>query len=326
MSHADISRRGFLTLGAASAAMLGTASGQTGHSEGPLSGASSPILGAVKFRKLAIAVGATKPFTVIHASDSHLNFMTVQDLIGAKYEGDLELYQSRRKTFDALPGLAAVLLASRLRKIPILYTGDLIDYESEANLEFAHKAFVGANVLFTPGNHECVGHWGQRSPDWNGCKAMRQRMGRFFPNDITVASRVINGVNFVAFDNAGMSRDVAATAQFDRIRAEFEKGLPTVLMYHIPFYCRELRDALVDGKDHKPVKEEHLAWGYLANVPNGGTTAERKVFEYAASRKNLKAALCGHLHAEFVCPFSDSVKQYVAGATYKGQAYEITFT
>ena len=326
MSGADISRRGFLALGAAVAAMPDVASGQAGRAEGPLSGASSPILDAVKFRKIEIAVGAARPFTVIHASDSHLNFMTVEDLIGAKYGSDLELYKSRRKTFDALPGLAAVLLAARLRKLPILYTGDLIDYESEANLEFARKAFTGADVLFTPGNHECVGHWGQKSPDWNECKAMRRRMGRFFPNETVVASRIVNGVNFVAFDNAGMSRDVAATTQFNRIRAEFEKGLPTVLMYHVPFYCRELRDALVDGKDHKPVKEEHLAWGYLANVPNGGTAAEKKIFEYAASRKNLKAALCGHLHAEFVCPFSDSVKQYVAGATYKGQAYEITFT
>lgn len=326
MSGADISRRGFLALGAAVAAMPDVASDQAGRTEGPLSGASSPILDAVKFRKIEIAVGATRPFTVIHASDSHLNFMTVEDLIGAKYGSDLELYQSRRKTFDALPGLAAVLLAARLRKLPILYTGDLIDYESEANLEFACKAFTGADVLFTPGNHECAGHWGQKPPDWNECKAMRRRMGRFFPNETVVASRIVNGVNFVAFDNAGMSRDVAATAQFDRIRAEFEKGLPTVLMYHIPFYCRELRDALVDGKGHKPVKEEHLAWGYLANVPNGGTAAEKKIFEYAASRKNLKAALCGHLHAEFVCPFSDSVKQYIAGATYKGQAYEITFT
>ena len=92
MSGADISRRGVLALGAAVAAMPDVASDQAGRTEGPLSGASSPILDAVKFRKIEIAVGATRPFTVIHASDSHLNFMTVEDLIGAKYGSDLELY------------------------------------------------------------------------------------------------------------------------------------------------------------------------------------------------------------------------------------------
>ena len=64
MSGADISRRGFLAIGAAVATMPGVASGQAGRTEGPLSGASSPILDAVKFRKIEIAVGATRPFTV----------------------------------------------------------------------------------------------------------------------------------------------------------------------------------------------------------------------------------------------------------------------
>ena len=323
MSSEGISRRRFITMGAAAVVPVALHAGSGATC--PLFGESSPLLDAVNFRKLEISVGAEKPFAVIHASDSHLNFMSPGDLIDAKYASDLELYRKRRQAIDPLPGLAAVVLTARLRKIPIMYTGDLIDYESAANLAMARNTFFGVDVLFAPGNHECVGHWGQKPPKWSECRAMRKRMERFFPNDIAVASHVVNGVNFVAFDNAGMSRDILATQILERLKVEFGKGLPTVLVYHVPFYCRELRDMLVEGRRRNPVKEEQLAWGYLANAPKGGTAAERKIFEYAASQSNLKAALCGHLHDEFVCEFSGDVKQYVAGATFKGQAYEITF-
>ena len=324
MNALKLSRRHFLALGAAGALLPPRSAFAEGDST-PKSGGDATAKGPLRLTPLEIPVGASRPFTVLHASDSHLNFMTVDDLNDTKYGDLLEFYRARR-AIDAMPPLAALVKEARARKLPIFHTGDLIDYESQANLSLARQSFAGVDVLFAPGNHECVGHWGRKAPNWSECREARQRIGRFFPNDLTVASRVINGVNFVAFDNAGLSNDVAGTSQFNRLRAEFDKGLPTVLLYHMPFYCRELRDWLVEGRDGKPVKEEHLAWGYLANVPREGTAAERKIFELAASRKNLKAALCGHLHAELVCPFSDSVKQYVAGATFKGQAYEITFT
>lgn len=323
--RARLSRRGFLALGA-SGALLPSRSIAAESPQIPESNGRACQTAPLRLTALKIPVGASRPFTVLHASDSHLNFMTVEDMNSSDHRDVLEFYRSRRAVIDALPSLAAVVKEARMRKLPLFHTGDLIDYESQANLSLARQAFAGIDALFVPGNHECVGYWDQKAPGWRECREARKRMSKFFPNDLTVASRVINGVNFVAFDNGGLSRDVVETEQLDRLRAEFDRGLPTVLLYHIPFYCPELRDWLVEGKGGKPVDEKHLAWGYLANAPHGGSPSERKIFEYVASRKNLKAALCGHLHAELVCSFSGSVRQYVAGATFKGQAYEITFT
>jgi len=283
-----------------------------------------PIMKSFHPTRLEIRVGATKPFKLLHLSDSHIAQMNSRDLAKAD-EVELKWYEGRRRHFEtAATGLAAALLYARVKKLPILHTGDLVDYLSDANCNIARHDLEGFDCLYAIGNHELAGTR-RPGPKRRQLAAARAKSEPYFPNPFMLQSRVINGVNFVAFDNVGMCEDVWEE-QFSAIRSEFAKGLPVVMAYHIPFYAEALADDIMNAKGYKPAKRSDIGEGWLAACP--GKPAQpinAKLAVWLREQKNLKALLCGHLHHELQVPFTDVVKQYVAGATYMGNAYEIDF-
>lgn len=334
--NVNINRRSFLLSGAAAlvggeglAALPGK--GAEGHAgrprpaalDGPLAAADSPLLKTVRFTRLEIAVGAERPFKAVHCSDTHLNFMTVGDLLGARVQMDLAMYEGRRKQHNPLAPFAACVLKARQLNAPLLHTGDVWDYHGVANGLVAQDAFAQAgDVFYAIGNHEMKGHW-RTAPDFDTekCRAWIQQ---YLPNPVLCAARVIHGVNFVAFDDTGYSD--ARQGEIDRfVRAEFAKGLPVVVMVHQPFLTDEIYGDLVEPKgqlrEHKPMPRKNFS-GYLY----GSKKRERQFVDWMLAQPNMKAVLCGHLHIEAQYRLSDTVVQYIAGAAMKGHAYEISFT
>ena len=280
-----------------------------------------PIMKDFKPTPLEIRVGAKKPFTCLHISDSHLAQMDSRDLWKAD-DVELKWYEGRRRHFATnATGLAAALLYAKVKGLPVLHTGDLLDYPSDANLRWGQRELEGFDCIFAIGNHE---HAGTPRPGPRGKDlAPARRMIRpFLPNNIAFHSRVVNGVDFVAFDNVGMSDDLF-DAQVAAIKREFAKGLPVVMMYHVPFFTKDLGE--VEAK-HAKKRVDELDSGYLACCPGKWDLRINKTLEpWLKEQKNLKALLCGHLHYEYQGAFTDTVTQYVAGATYYHNAYEITF-
>lgn len=291
--------------------------------DGPLAREGSKLLKRVKFEPLEIAVGAKTPFKAIHCSDSHFNFMGVSDLIGAHSARNLDQYEWRRQQGNPLAPFAACILKAKLLKVPLLHTGDAWDYDSTLNMELAKKAFETAgDVFYAMGNHEMRGWW-EESPDYTPA-AWRRRVQPYLPNDVLFASRVINGVDFVAFDDTGYNRDVEPE-MMAKVRAEFAKGMPVVVMVHEPFLTPELKDDLVGAKGpfkgKKPVKPNGLS-----SHAYGARKHERVFIDWLVAQPNLKAVLCGHVHVSCRYALSDRVTQYVVGTARDGLAYEITFT
>ena len=318
-----LGRREFLGLGAGAAAFARMPLFAAAKLDAKMAAADSPVLKKVKFSPLEIRVGATKPFKVVHCSDSHMAFMTVNDLVGGM-KRDLDMYDYRLKEMaNGIPSLAACVLKARRENLPLFHTGDLYDYESEATHFMAADAFDGLGTrLYAPGNHEYHGHWG---PGISGAAVAvsRGRLEKDVGQSVSVSSLVLNGVNFVAFDNGGLSFG-KEKEQLAAIKKEFAKGLPVVLLCHLPLYTKELYADFTEAKGvragEKPIKKETMPW-----ILCGMHAAEKPLLEYLAKQPLLKAVLCGHLHREYRFAFTDKVFQYVAGATYKGNAYEITF-
>ena len=199
-----------------------------------------PVMEGFKPTVIEIKVGATNPFEMLHISDSHLVTLGADDLAKSDKK-DLDYFRRRLQTFGHPKNVemfAAALAYARAKNLPILHTGDLLDFVTEGGLAYARRDMAGRDWFYAIGNHEYSGS-GKPSPKPAWLKDARGRMEQTFPNAITCASRIVNGVNLVAIDNVGMSRDVFE-AQFAAIKAEFAKGLPTVLAYHIPFYTPEL--------------------------------------------------------------------------------------
>ena len=283
-----------------------------------------PVVRNFKPTRLEIRVGAKMPFRLFHMSDSHIAWMNSRDLVKCE-EGELKWYEGRRRHFATnATGLAAALAYAKAHRLPILHTGDLIDYLSDANLNYIKRDFEGVDYQFALGNHEFGGIPSALRPGpWPTFAQKRDSVKGYFPNSIVCSSRVINGVNFVSFDNCGDSRDIF-DEQFAAIKREFAKGLPVVLCYHIPFYTKELGDwqlsKVARFKSHDDITE-----AYRAAPPRGGFKINTTLREWLPKQKNLKAMLCGHKHEESQGLFCENVTQYVAGATYFGNAYDIQF-
>lgn len=286
-------------------------------------------------RRITINAGATKPFSALHISDTHLTRVDERD-----NERKTALSAARQRVFPwAEHYFDAAIRYARERDLMLLHTGDLIDFVSEANLDFVAMQLGVGRWFASSGNHEFSQYVGEAKEDAAYKAQSYKRVQAAFPNDLTVASQVINGINFVALDDVYYN---VTAEQHELVRREVEKGLPIVLMCHVPLYTPKLCAAVLSSN-------KGLA-GYVTGAPLAITQtyrvnpslkpdeqwrnrsvqqrADAPTLDFVSWLKEqslLKAILCGHCHLFFEEQFSPTAKQYVVGAGYQGDAYEIEF-
>ena len=211
----------------------------------------------------------------------------------------------------------------------VIHTGDLIDFQSRANFDLVRK-YWGDAMFGSMGNHEFYsylknGGTGRgeeyKNQSWEMLKAA-------YPMDPRFASRIVNGVNFIAID------DVFGSVQPDQVekfKAEAKKGLPMVLCMHVPFFTPHIEMATYKfwrrtGKKFvgrpdaaQPPKKGSDLW----NQRNDPTTAG--FIAYLKEEKQLKAILSGHEHMTMEERFSPTAVQYLVGGNFLFAARELLF-
>ena len=145
-----------------------------------------------------IAVGAAQPFCALHASDTHLTLADERDDVRKQ-----ALAAGRLPCFPAAEACLDALTAQALEEdVPVLYTGDLSDFVSAANLDRMRRFTDTVDCFMAAGNHEFSLYVGEAWEDAAYRAQSLDRVQTAFKNDIRFASRVIHGVNFVALDNS----------------------------------------------------------------------------------------------------------------------------
>ena len=291
----------------------------------------SPIRGGtadsvLKLTPLELRVGAEKPFRALHISDTHLNFWDVADYHGSEVRNDH--FERRWVRFpQALNSFYASIDYAAERGLPILHTGDLIDWNTRGNRRVLAHNLRGLDFFCSLGNHEYHVDFGAGArPARSGAEA-RALLRDVLPNDLTVASRVVNGVNFVAFDDAETNlREETVRG----VKAEFGKGLPVVLMCHIPpAYPREFLENSLASKRAtlrgQGVPEEELPTNIPKPVQDSHDERTRDFYAWLRGQRQLKAILCGHTHVEERGAFSETADMIVAGGNFEGCGYDLTF-
>ncbi len=274
-------------------------------------------------QKIKLQVGATQAFKAIHVSDSH--FCLVDD---RENDRKKKLAAARLKHFgDGVKRFDAAMALAQKNDALFLHTGDLIDFVSEKNCEVANAKFAGTYSFVSSGNHEFSQYVGEAKEDEAYKAQSFDRIQKAYPNDLKLASKVVGGVNFVAFDNVYYY----VTPQiFKAFQAEVDKGLPIVALCHVPFFTPELLEVAL---------AHHPQCAYLTGVPEElmkdfepGRREQQKPDEttrefvaWLQKQTLLKAILCGHLHYYWQGAFSPTATQFVVGANYAGDAYEIDF-
>lgn len=280
----------------------------------------------LKITRVTIPLPIERELTALHISDTHLSYADERDTDHLR-----NLAEKRLRSFggQTLEWLKASILYAQEKEELLLHTGDMIDFVTAKNLDLAREAFARGDCFVSAGNHEfCqwVGDGGKEDEEYK--MVSFDRVQAFFPNDLRFCSRVVGGINFVAFDDVYY---YVADDLIDRFKAEAAKGLPIVAMCHCPLYTPELFEYSVE-KDHEKV-------AYVIGAPDEDmvnypehrfrqqqTNAVTRAFlDYLKNEPQLKAILCGHLHFPWQGQFSETATQYVVGGNFLGEANEIRF-
>jgi predicted MPP superfamily phosphohydrolase len=263
-----------------------------------------------------IDAGATKPFTLLHISDTHLTAAYSDDFPYA-----VRQVRRRTKTFGGRQeeALRDSIAWAKEHVDYLVHTGDLIDWQSRANFDLVKKYFgkAGPMMFGCIGNHEHLhGLNGKKHSDQER-KAAFDQMASSFPFDVKFSSTVVNGVNFITIDN---SVGPISADQARRFEAEVKKGLPIILCMHCPFV---LRGVIHAGKRFWRGDKRYKLIPDLTNWRED-FKKNKDFVAYLRAQPLLKGILCGHGHCGVVDQFSPTAKQYMVGANFFFHGNEFT--
>ena len=262
--------------------------------------------------KNTIKVGAKKPFTFLHMTDTHLTRTNSSD------SAEREAFAKARRDAYFMTADDELEFAgnySQKTGYPIIHTGDLVDFITPENLNVAKEFAQKTGMLFIAGNHEIHTCPNNVFCDVDFKKDLENKWenlaetNEFFQNDIDFFCKEINGVNLVGINNY----DYQISAEnLSKLKEIANKGDPIILFMHIPLY----EDALYEKMN-----------GALLSIPDSLMENQREFikFEQEANETTKQAAdfirncpkikctVCGHLHFDFESPDSAPIKQYVTG-------------
>ena len=210
----------------------------------------------------------------------------------------------------------------------LVHTGDLIDFQTEANLDLVKRMF-GENqpLAASMGNHEYqrrnLDEPLQTTTEYNDLSV--EKLSAAYPFDISVQSTVVNGVNFVTMSQV---YGFVTPPQVERFCAEVKKGLPIILCMHVPLFTdhiwrisarywsnrwKKFRAATLPDprSDYKRQLEDPVTRDFIA---------------YLKREPLLRGVLTGHLHVTIQDRFSPTAMQYVVGGNYMYHGEEILLT
>ena len=282
----------------------------------------------IKIRTVEIDAGIAKPFSVLHISDSHLAYADERDT-----ERKIKLATRRSKKFR---NSEAILNAQRQYAIennmPIIHSGDMCDFVSEANLDAAKRVFSQGEWIVTAGNHEYSLYVGEAKEDDAYRAKSYDKVQAVYPNNLRFYSRVVNGVNFVAVDNGYFK---LSKEQFALMKKEVKRGLPIILVCHNPLYTPEFSDYMLKRTKGKATGlvgvPEKVTSTYINKPRPAGqewkyTTIQQradkttlKFCKWLRKQEELKGILCGHIHSNTKSQFSPTAVQYSVRAGAYGQ-------
>lgn len=281
-----------------------------------------------KWERLSLAynhieVGAAKPFSILHISDTHLT-----EAYPHEDAGSLNLKKIRTRTFGGRQeeALRDSIAWAKENVDFLLHTGDLIDWQSEANFDLVRKYF-GGELFGAVGNHEysrSVTHKNVKY-DEEYKNGTRNKVSAAYPFDVSFDSKVINGVNFVTIDDVF---GYVTENQVERFHAEVKKNLPIVLCMHVPFYTPKIWQAnrkFWSGVDMKYSSLTDKPWESSGAVQLKDVVTSEFI-DYLKKEKLLKAILAGHTHITIQDRFSPTATEYVVGGNFHFHGQEIIFT
>ena len=255
-------------------------------------------------------IGAEKPFTIIHMTDTHLTGAYEHESEKIKQE-----FKARSIIFpNAEDYCEFVSKLSKENGWPIMHTGDFIDFISEEALDKAKKYFLENDIFMAAGNHEfarCVGGDVEDAEYRDtGFKIIKD----YFTNNIRADKKEIGGVNFVALDN---SYGYFEKWQLDYLNEVLKENKPIVILVHWPLHTERFTRTFIGREGISPVLcvPESLMVNYPERAKARFTADEitKEVYEIIKNNPLIKAVLTGHEHMDFTDEIAENKPHLLTG-------------
>ena len=256
------------------------------------------------------------PFDLVHVTDTHFTY-------GDERDGEKKIKHAKGRS-EAFGGQQEIWIAyaeatARALNAPIVHTGDLIDFVSQANLDRAKRFFDENDVaLVTAGNHEFaidIGDGEKETAEYRNRSLATVQS--YFPNDIRFYAREMGGVKLIGMDDGYY---LFEEWQLERLKQEAADGMPILLFLHNPIYTPELHEALTHGTP---------TCSYLVGVPEELTrryppyrmeqqtpdAVTLETVDYIRSCPLIRAVFAGHLHCDAETMLTETLPQYITSMT-----------
>ncbi len=256
-----------------------------------------------------VNIGIEKPFSFLHISDNHVALADERN-----DQRKIDLANNRVKYFaNAEENVEQAREFAKENDTFIVSTGDLLDFTSEKNYEYAKALSDSCDIIMAAGNHEFSHYLGEAKEDTAYKMASLDRIQECFKNNILFSSRKVNGVNIITIDNSYHQMEKWQT---ERLKEEIKLGLPILVFMHTPLYQPDFYDLMIN-KLHHPC-------AFLMNVPDElvdlypeglhehhlATADTREAYELMVNEPLIKAVFTGHIHVDFEADLNEGKKQY----------------
>lgn len=262
----------------------------------------------------------TREIVIMHMTDIHMTAVDdregedVRKMAGERGALFLQLAGGvpQQETFET-----QISLCNRMNVDAAVFTGDIIDFPSQANLELLKQGYASleAPYLYTLGNHDWsyphlpvddalraqsyaeFRDWSERVP---GCEAL-----------------TVGGVKLIAVDNSNYQ---LTDGQLQFIKQQADEGLPCLLFMHIPLYLPSLEPE-VTRVWKAPIMmtaegwtdDARHAWSLREN-----DAATEAFAQWVREDEDCPVVgiFCGHVHFAHADAFREGRYQYVTPAGY----------
>lgn len=284
----------------------------------------------MQVKTIELNIGAPEPFSVFHITDDHICLADERD-----NERKRELAYDRGMGFSGGRPERQLEIAREMTDfvkkegLPLIHTGDLIDFVSYANLDFAREYFKGIDVIFSAGNHEFSQYVGEAWEDEDYKKQSFAAVAAAMPDGMEFGVRMIHGVKFITIDDGYY---YVLPSQLEMLKKELSDGISAVLVLHNPVYSADIHSQVMLGKSRSDppyltgCPEElltELSDHRLRQQKPDETTLE--FVKLCNSAGNLKAVLAGHLHKEYISRLDSGIPQIAAEGAFSGTVYKYNF-
>ena len=250
----------------------------------------------MKILRTELNLGLQEPLRILQVSDCHLSGCCEEDSEKAKAK-------SKKKTAGFLKEAGGIPQEQRLKEAldlsedydALVFTGDVADSPSYANLQLLASMLEGRRYLYTFGNHDYY-TYDSDSGNADDRERFLDDFLRFLPCDPTMDAMEIGGVDLVTLDD---SLAQFSWLQLGFLKAEIEKGLPILLFLHLPLYSPTFVPQAYEWWDSSMcvgTPAEVLAAHGETDPKMPADEATQAMLELIRTEPLIKAVFASHLH------------------------------